>query len=388
MSNIDKRRRRLLKVGGTGAVGMTLAGCTGEGDGSDETTAEESGSDESGGDESGGDETTTEESGDSDEGSDSLDIGMVYATGGLGDNSFNDMAHTGVQDAESEFGVSYQNSEPGSPSEVANLQRRFAQSSDPDYDLICCIGFVQAEALAENAQQFTDQNWTVVDEVVEEDNVDSNVFREEEGSFQVGHMAGLLTQMDFSAGAGETDTDNTVVGFVGGQETPLIEKFEAGYTAGVEHASEDIEVRSAYAGAFNDSAQGQEIALSMYDEGADIVFHAAGGTGNGVFQAAQERGRFAIGVDADQSMSLPDYDDVILASMVKRVDEAVYRSIENLENGEFAGGEINTLGLEENGVEAVYGNGIGSEIPDDVTSAVDESREAIIDGDIDVPTEV
>jgi len=310
----------------------------------------------------------------------------VYATGGLGDNSFNDMAHRGVQNAADEFDVQFTNAEPGSPSEVANLQQRFAQSSDPDYDLIPCIGFVQQDPLSQNAANFPDQNFVVVDTTVDADNVASYVFKEHEGSFQVGHMAGLLTQMDFSAGAGET-TDDAVVGFVGGKETPLIRKFEAGYRAGVAHASEDIEVRTAYAGSWSDSAQGQEIALSMYNEGADIVYHAAGGTGNGVFKAAQEQGRFAIGVDADQSKSLAKYDDVILASMVKRVDEAVYRSIENVVNGEFEGGSTETLGLEQDGVAVVYGNNIGSEIPDDVTSALDESETGIVEGDIEVPTD-
>ncbi|WP_132057590.1 BMP family lipoprotein [Halorussus amylolyticus] len=318
---------------------------------------------------------------------DTTNVGMVYATGGLGDNSFNDMALTGVENAAEEYDVEFRNAEPGSPSEVANLQQRFAQSSSPDYDLICCIGFVQQDALAENAQQFSDQNWMVVDTIVEADNVSSYVFREQEGSFQVGHLAGLLTTEEFSGGAGETDPDNTVVGFVGGQEVPLIRRFEAGYRAGVAYANDDVEVRVAYAGEFNDPAQGQEIALSMYDEGADIVYHAAGGTGNGVFQAAQERGRFAIGVDADQSVSLPEYDDVILASMVKRVDEAVFQSVESVVNDEFAGGSVNELGLEQDGVAAVYGQGLESEIPEAVKESVAESREAIIAGDIEVPTE-
>ena len=313
-------------------------------------------------------------------------VGMVYATGGLGDNSFNDMAHAGVQNAAKEFDVKFQNAEPGSPNEVGNLQRRFAQSTSPSYELVCCIGFVQADALSQNAQRFPDQNFMVVDTTVDASNVASYLFKEHQGSFQVGHLAGLLTSRDFSAGAGKTN-DQTVVGFVGGQEIPLIKKFEAGYKAGVAHADDSIEVRTAYAGSWNDPATGQEIALSMYNEGADIVYHAAGGTGTGVFQAAQGQSRFAIGVDADQSKSLPEYDDVILASMVKHVDEAVYQSIENVVNGEFKGGTTQNLGLEQGGVEAVYGNGLKSEIPDEVKSQLKQSRQAIIAGDIEVPTE-
>ena len=367
----------MLKVGSAGALGVTLAGCMG-GDGGSEGQDTTTDDETDGGNETDTD-TTTEES-------DPLNVGMVYALGGLGDNSFNDMAHQGVQDAADEFGIKFQNAEPGSPSEVSTLQTKFARDNDPNYDLICCIGFLQADSLGQNAQQFPDQKFMVVDTTVDAGNVASYVFKEQEGSFQVGHMAGLLTETDFSAGAGETN-DDTVVGFVGGKENPLIKKFEAGYTAGVKHANEDIEVRTAYAGSWSDSAKGQEIALSMYNEGADIVYHAAGGTGTGVFKAAQEQGRFAIGVDADQSKSLAKYDDVILASMVKRVDEAVYRSIENVKNGEFAGGSNKTLGLEKDGVAAVYGNNIGSEIPDDVKSAVEDSRKAIIAGDISVPTD-
>jgi basic membrane protein A len=317
---------------------------------------------------------------------DVTNVGMVYATGGLGDNSFNDMAHAGVQQAQEEFDVEYQNAEPDTPSDVANLQRRFAQSGNPDYDLVCCIGFVQREGLQQNAERFSDQQFMVVDTVVEKSNVASYVFQEHQGSFQVGHLAGLLTTRDFSAGAGETNDDPTV-GFVGGQEVPLIEKFEAGYRAGVAHANPDVEVLSAYSGSFSDPAQGQSIANSMYDNGADIIYHAAGGTGNGVFKAAQERGRYAIGVDADQSESLPDFADVILASMVKRVDEAVFRSVESVVNGNFEGGAVNELGLEEDGVAAVYGKELGSEIPDEIKSQLEESQQAIIEGQITVPTD-
>jgi basic membrane protein A len=376
MAKIDGGRRRLLKIGGAGLVGTGLAGCLGGGGGggddlsTDEETAES--------DETGSDSTTTE--------SDPTNVGMVYATGGLGDNSFNDMAHKGIQQAESEFGVSFKNAEPNSPSDVSTLQRKFARSSEPEYDLVSCIGFVQTSALKENAKRFTDQNFMVVDTVVERDNVSSYTFKEHQGSFQVGHLAGLMTDMDFSAGAGETN-DDLKVGFVGGKEVPLIKKFEAGFEAGVEHANSEVEVSTAYAGAWSDPGKGQSIANSMYDKGADIIYHAAGGTGNGVFKAAQNQGRYAIGVDSDQSKSLPDYADVILASMVKYVDEAVYRSVERTVNGNFDGGSVHSLGLEEDGIAAVYGDQLGSEISDSVKSALDSSRQKIVDGDIEVPSE-
>jgi basic membrane protein A len=363
MTKINEGRRRMLKIGGAGLVGTGLAGCLGGGDGG-----------------AGGEETTTTES-------DPMNVGMVYATGGLGDNSFNDMAHKGIQQAESEFGLNFKNAEPSSPSDVATLQRKFARSTNPDYDLISCIGFVQTSALKENANRFGDQKFMVVDTVVERDNVSSYTFKEHQGSFQVGHLAGLLTDMDFSAGAGET-TDNLKVGFVGGKEVPLIKKFEAGYKAGVEHANADVEVTSAYAGAWSDPGKGQSIANSMYDDGVDIIYHAAGGTGNGVFKAAQNQGRYVIGVDSDQSKSLSEYANVVLASMVKYVDEAVYRSVERTSNGNFEGGSVHSLGLSEDGIEAVYGDELGSEIPESVKSNLDSSRQKIVDGDIEVPSEI
>ena len=322
-----------------------------------------------------------------DDGDAEYQVGMVYATGGLGDDSFNDMAKKGVEDAQEEFDIAFDEREPGSEGEFEGAQRDFAESGD--YDLINCIGYAQADALSGNAPEYPDQNFIIVDEVVDEDNVRSYVFGEPEGSFQVGHLAGLLTREEFSAGAGETNPDADVVGFVGGTESPLIESFQAGFEAGVEHANENGEVVSTYVGDFNDTAGGQQAARTMYqDHDADIVFHAAGRTGIGVFQAAQDEGRFAIGVDDDQSISNPDFADVILASMVKRVDTAVYSAIESVVNDEFAGGETETLGLEQEGVGAVYGDQIGGEIPQEVKDQVDESRQQIIDGEIEVPSEL
>ncbi|PSP55175.1 BMP family ABC transporter substrate-binding protein [Halobacteriales archaeon QS_1_67_19] len=352
MEQIDTNRRQLLKIGGAGVIGTGLAGCLGGGSG--------------------------------DGGSDTTNVGMVYATGGLGDNSFNDMAHKGIQNAEEEFDIQFKNTEPESQDDVSTLQRKLAQSGDPDYDLVCCIGFVQTTALKENAEKFSDQQFMVVDTVVEQDNVASYTFKEHQGSFQVGHLAGLLTDEDFSAGAGET-TDDLTVGFVGGKEVPLIKKFEAGYKAGVERANEDVEILTAYAGAWSDPGKGQSIANSMYDKDADIIYHAAGGTGNGVFKAAQKKGRYALGVDADQSKSLSKYSDVILASMVKHVDEAVYRAVERTTDGELSGGSVQSLGLEQDGVAAVYGQDLGSEIPEEIKSKLEDSRQKIVDGDISVP---
>ncbi|WP_336023207.1 BMP family lipoprotein [Halobellus salinisoli] len=372
-------RRTFVKA--TGVAGIAgLAGCSGGpsgGDGGD-SSGDSGGDSDSGGSET--EQTTTEgESGPA------ANIGMVYATGGLGDGSFNDQAQQGALQAEEELDISFNEAQPDEVSQFSSFQQQFAQSTDPNYDLVCCIGFLQTDALTENAESYPDQDFMLVDSVVEASNVDNYVFAEHEGSYLAGLMASLLTTRDFSAGAGSTEGDSTNLGFVGGVESDLIQKFEAGFVAGAQAGSDDVDVSTNYTGSFNDPAAGKEAATAMYNSGADIVYHAAGNTGTGVFQAAQEQGKFAIGVDRDQSVTKPSYSDVILASMSKRVDTAVYNSIESVVEGNFEGGDIITLGLEQNGVELVWGDELGSEIPDDVTEEVATAREDIIAGDIDVP---
>jgi nucleoside-binding protein len=226
----------------------------------------------------------------------------------------------------------------------------------------------------------------LVDSVVDEPNVASYTFKEHEGSFLVGELAGTLTTREFSAGGGSTTSDGTTVGFVGGVQSDLIRRFQAGFEAGVAAANDDVEVLTNYVGGFSDPAGGREAALAMYNEGADVVYHAAGNTGTGVFQAAQERERFAIGVDRDQSLTKPTFSDVILASMVKRVDTAVFDAIETVSQGSL-GGSVVSLGLAEEGVDIVYGDQLGSSVPSDVQETITQSRQRIIDGDLTVPTD-
>ena len=372
---MDPDRRRVLEL--LGAAGLTgLAGCSGGPDDGGDGGGDNGGS---GGDDGGDDQTTTA--------ADVTDIGMVYAAGGLGDGSFNDQAQTGLFEAEEELGVEYREAQPENPSEFETFQRQFAQSGDPDYDLVCCIGFLQTDALAATAPNFPDQSFMLVDSVVDEDNVANYTFKEHEGSFLVGQLASALTARDFSAGAGSTAGDSTSVGFVGGVESDLIRRFQAGFEAGVKTADEDVDVITNYVGDFDDPTGGREAALAMYDSGADVVYHAAGNTGTGVFQAAQQRDRFAVGVDRDQSVTRESYADVILASMVKRVDTAVFDAVEAADEGSFEGGSVVSLGLEQDGVDITYGQQLGSEIPQDVRDAVAQSRQGIVDGDVSVPTD-
>ena len=354
----DVDRRQFVRAAGLAGV-AGLAGCTGGGGG-------------------GGDATATEAA--------SATIGMVYATGGLDDGSFNDQARQGLQQAREEFGVASDRTQPSEVSQFKNFQQQFAQSTDPNYDLVCCIGFLQTDALEQTAESFPEQNFMIVDSVVERDNVGSYVFREHEGSYLAGVLAGMISTREFTAGAGES-AGNANVGFVGGVEGSLIKKFEAGFLAGVDSLDSNIQTQSTYVGSFSDPQGGKEAALSMYNNDADVVYHASGNTGTGVFQAAQEEGRFAIGVDRDQSVTKSAYADVILGSMVKRVDTAVYEAISSVVDDEFAGGSVTTLGLENDGVALVYGDQLGGDVPEDVKSAVTSAREGIVGGDIAVPTD-
>lgn len=358
-------RRTFLKAAGiTGITG--LAGCTGG------PTEDGNGS---------GTDTSTDGTGNSGK----TNVAVVYATGGLGDGSFNDQAQQGLQRAKQELNVASEHSQPSNVSDFAQVQRQYAQSSSPAFDLVCCIGALQKDALAEIAPQFPKQKFMLVDQSVDEKNVESYQFREEQGSFQIGHLAGLLTKMEFSAGKASTN-GAPKVGFVGGEEIPLIKKFEAGYKAGVKHAGRDITVNTNYVGSFNDIASGKETALTQYNDGADIIYHASGNTGTGVFQAAQEVNRYALGVDSDQSKTKSNYADFIPASMVKHVDVGMFNAIKHVVNDEFKGGTGTNLGLEQGGVETVYGTSLGSDIPDNVKSKLNSSKNKITSGEITVPT--
>ena len=387
MSDFD-RREFIKATAGLGTVGLAgLAGCTGgptEGDATTSTSgAEDTTSGAEGTTSEDGDGTTEQTTASADE---TTNVGMVYATGGLGDGSFNDQAQQGIEEAANNWNVEYQQAQPDSVSAFKNFQQQFASSTSPNYDLVTCVGYLQADALAETSGQYPDQKFQIIDSVVDAPNVASYTFQEHEGSFLVGVLAAMLTTMSFDAGAGSTDSGTTNVGFVGGVEGSLIGKFEAGYKAGVKHTNADVNVQTTYVGSFNDPTGGREAALAMYNSGADVVYHASGNTGTGVFQAAQQKGRYAIGVDRDQSVTKSDYADVILASMVKRVDTAVVDAVESVVNNNFQGGSTTTLGLQDDGVACVYGQQLGPEIPSDVKSAVSSARESIIAGDISVPS--
>ncbi|MFP4660639.1 MAG: BMP family protein [Halanaerobiales bacterium] len=294
----------------------------------------------------------------------SLKAAMVTDVGGLGDQSFNDAAWRGLQRAESELGVEIGIIESADMSDyVENL----SSLAEQGYDMVWAIGFLMKDALAEVAEQYPDTTFGLIDDVVEAPNVVSVTFKEEEGSYLVGAIAGL-----------ETNSDK--VGFIGGMEMPLIKKFEAGFLAGVKEVNPDAEVFVGYTGAFDDPSSGKELALTQYNQGADIIYHASGACGIGVIKAAAEQELYAIGVDSPQAHLAPYW---VLTSMVKMVDVAVFNEVKALEEGTFeAGHEV--YGLEEDGVG--YSEHALAKVHPDLMVQVDRLKQQIIDGDIEVPS--
>ncbi|WP_096439908.1 BMP family lipoprotein [Alteribacter populi] len=304
---------------------------------------------------------------------------MVTDTGGVDDRSFNESAWDGLERFGNDFDdVEVDYIQSGDASDYEPNLNRLARE---DTDIVYAIGFLMEDDIRTVAEQNDDKQFAIVDTVVENEdgdtyeNIANITFAEHEGSFLVGAVAGL-----------QTDGDH--VGFIGGVESPLIKKFENGFKAGVKAVNPDAEISIQYAQDFNDASRGQQIADTMYGNGADIIYHAAGGTGNGVFTEAIDRARggedvWVIGVDQDQHEQ-GAYDDgnVTLTSMVKRVDEAVYQVSEQTMNGEYPGGEIIEFGLDDNGVGIAESQ---ENVSEESLQAVEEYKEMILNGDVDVP---
>jgi basic membrane protein A len=289
-------------------------------------------------------------------------IGLIFAEGGLGDQSFNDAAYRGLMQAKDELGVEVIYVEPADIAEMEEHQRAYA---DLDLDLVIVIGFIHQSALVEVSADYPHINFAIVDDVVDNPNVTSLVFEEHEGSFLVGVLAGLMSETN-------------KVGFVGGMEVPLIRKFESGFAQGAKYANPNVEVLVSYAGSFGDPGRGRELAVSQNERGADIVYHAAGGTGSGVIDAAVANGFYAIGVDSDQDYMAPG---TVLTSMVKRVDKAVFEVIKSVVDGTLEGG-VRSFGIQDGGVgtsEFTYTKDL---IPQSVLDAIEDARAKIISGEI------
>ena len=303
-------------------------------------------------------------------------IGLVFDLGGKNDKSFNTAAWRGLERAHTELGVDVEFIEP---SEGADRESALRSMAAKHVDLVIGVGFIFGPDLERLAAQFPDVKFAGIDYspspgVGTIPNLAGLRFREQEGSFLVGAIAALVSH-------------TKTVGFVGGMKIPLIRKFEAGYIAGVHHVCPDCRVLSAYAGtepkAFADAPLGQELAAAQYEAGADIIFHAAGKTGDGVFAAARQRGARAIGVDSDQFDNAPC---CVVTSMVKGVDVAVVDVIKAVIANRFRGG-IHELGLAEHGVGFVSDERNRLLLPPEVVQRVRALGDEIVAGKIQVPAE-
>ncbi|WP_068312039.1 BMP family lipoprotein [Polycladidibacter hongkongensis] len=299
---------------------------------------------------------------------DSIKPGIVYDFGGRNDRSFNEAAYRGAEQFKARTGVKFRDFEIQNPSQREQALRNFARRG---LNPIITVGFAQAGALEKVAKEFPDTQFTIIDTVVDLPNVRSVVFKEQDGSY----LVGMLAEMASKTGK---------VGFVGGMDVPLIRKFACGYKQGVKAANPDAEVFMNMTGttgaAWTDPVKGGELALSQFARGADVVYHAAGGTGIGVLQAAADQGKLGIGVDSNQNHLHPGH---ILTSMVKGVDAAVDKTMTDAMNGAWTPGVL-VLGLEGDGVYWALDEFNKDLITPEMKAAVDQARADIISGKIKV----
>jgi basic membrane protein A len=313
-----------------------------------------------------------------------LKTAMVTDIGGLGDKSFNDLSYEGLKKAQSDLGVDIKVLES---KEIADYETNITQLANAGYSPIFAVGFLMTDTVSKLSTQFPDANFGGVDEFFQPapKNVVGLTFKEQEGCYLAGVVAAMATT---DKTIDPRINDKKVVGFVGGMDVPLIKKFEAGFRAGVKSVDPSIEVVSLYAGSFNDQAKGKELGLSEINKGADVVFAAAGATGEGTFKACQESKKaLFIGVDADQYNTIKNSGDTILTSVVKRVDTAVYETVKDAVDGKFPGGTIKEFGLKEGGMALAPFHDFDSKVPQKIKDAVEKAKTDIVNGTIVVPTD-
>jgi basic membrane protein A len=305
-------------------------------------------------------------------------VGLILATGGLGDKSFNDISYAGLQKAKDELGILFDYVEPKEIAEFEGYQRDFARSGE--YMLIVCIGYDQAEGLTIVADEYPNQKFVIVDMVVDKPNVASLLFSENEGSFLIGVVAGMMTKTG-------------KVGFVGGLDIPLIKNFYVGYKAGAEWANPSVIVSEpVFVGDWGDPGRAKELATALIEGGNDAIYPAAGKSGLGALEAAHDKDVIGLGYDSCMCYLYPE----IVASMTKRVDVAVYEMILDTLVGKFQAG-IHSGGIKDGWVglcrlpeeeafwEEVF-NFQHSPLPADVLTKIKEARDQILTGDIVVPS--
>lgn len=353
-------RNRVSKLAATTMGGVLLMAAAACGGGDDTTTGATAGASSAPAEAGGG-----------------AKVGLAYDIGGRGDGSFNDAAAKGLDQAVSELKVEKKELEATAGETDAQKEERLRLLANGGYNPVIAVGFAYSGSVAKVAKEFPDVKFAIVDDdAAKGDNISNLMFAEEQGSFLVGAAAALKSQKGN-------------IGFVGGVDVPLIHKFEAGFEAGAKAVKPDIKIQSKYLtqppdfGGFGDPAKGKTAAQGMYDAGADVVYQAAGGSGAGVFEAAKAAKAMAIGVDSDQA-GLPayaDFKDVIITSMIKKVDVAVFDFLKNFTTGTVKAGPT-VYDLKAGGVD--YST-TGGKI-DDIKPKIDEYKQKIIGGEIAVPT--
>ena len=296
-----------------------------------------------------------------------LKITLVSDVGGINDESFNQSAWEGLQKAKDDFGVEVQVLESR---QAADYVPNVEEAVDNGSDLVIGVGFTMDSAIKDAALSYPDKKFAIIDceyGAEQPENVNSLMFNAEEASYLVGLIAGKKSE----TGA---------VGFIGGTKSAVIESFEYGYLAGAEAAGATKVLRQ-YADTYTDAAKGKAIAQQMYNTNADVIFSAAGSTGNGAIEAAKEADKMAIGVDKDQNSLAPNN---VITSAIKRVDMVVYSTIQDLVKGEFKGGEISTFGLSEDGVGIAPTTDKNVDV--EILAFVEEQAEKIKNSEIKVPS--
>jgi len=296
-------------------------------------------------------------------------VGLLFDRGGKDDKSFNSSAYAGAIEAKNKLGISVKYVEAPDDNAYEPLLRAFAQR---DFNLIIGVGSGQKEAISKVARQFPKTFFAIVDVEVDGPNVRSLIFEDHEGAFLMGAIAA------WSSKTGK-------VGFVGGMDIPLIRRFATAYEAGAKKINPQLAVLANYVGitseAWNNPPKAKELALAQFEAGADIIFAAAGASGLGVFDAAEDRQKFAIGVDANQNWIKPG---LILTSMLKRVDVAVFSSIEDAKNGKFSGG-TKRFGLANKGIDYAVDQFNAKILTESVRHRADQLKAEILAGTIVVP---
>ena len=312
-----------------------------------------------------------------------MKVGIVFDIGGKNDRSFNAAAWEGVQRAQKELGICLYDVEPGNPTSIEPAMRAFAERS---FDLVIGVGFAQGPIMQKVANYFPDVKFAIIDGVIFEadgktpkKNVASLVFREHEGSYLVGMIAAAKSK-------------SGVLGFLGGMDIPLIHRFAKGYEEGAKSVNPNVTIVQNFVGvtdaAWNNPGKGKELALSQIGKGADVIFTAAGNSGLGAFDAVEQYGKndageankFVIGVDSNQNMVKPGF---VLTSMVKRVDNAVFDVVKEVQAGRFEGG-FHVFGLDKDGVAYAMDSNNETLVPADVITRVEDAKGKIVSGEIKV----